>query len=353
MSVYDFESFKMELASCVKEYLPEQYKNADIEFQKVNKSGLGEMTGMMVRTEESYVAPCIYIDQAYSDFLKYKLSIGEVAQKLGETLSQALTDQKSIEGSSLLKSITSGNHDWSEYLSSVEIKAVPVTGNEGYLKDTPHIIQGDIAAVCMINLGSNEEGMMSAKVTDTILEGMGVSKEELFEAARENTRRDNPAHMASMDRMMECIMSGEPMFAQGYDILDEINSFHDLSDFEVGMFVISNERQMNGAAAVFFPEIMDALAEKFPDGFHILPSSLHEVLIVPKSVMAPTLDELSEMVKSVNAEQVAPQDKLSDLVHEYDPQAKSLYIAGGEKPSLAMQAQEEVKETKKDKPSGR
>ncbi len=354
MGTYDFDTFKMELASCVKEYLPEEYRSGDIEFQTVSKSGLGEMTGMLVRSEDSVIAPCVYIDQAYSDYVKYKLSVNEVAKSLGDTLSKALTGQDMAEVHGLMQTLISGGtFDWKALLTSVEMKAVPVTDNDGYLEDTPHFVQGDMAAVCYIKYGENAEGMMSSKVTDTILENMGLSKEELFDMARDNMRRSNPLHIASMDQIMECMMNGAPMFDTTSNVLDEIAAFPDIESLEVGMFTMSNEAQMNGAAAVFMPEIMDALADKYPDGFYILPSSVHEVLIVPKSVMAPTLEELTDMVRSVNATEVSPQDKLSDHVHEYDAQAKSIYIAGGFKPSMDAQAKTETQESKKDKPSGR
>ena len=60
--------------------------------------------------------------------------------------------------------------------------------------------------------------------------------------------------------------------------------------------------------------------------FYILPSSTHEVLIVPKDEMV-DLKELEKMVQSVNQEMVAAEEFLSDHVYEYDAQSHELSIA--------------------------
>ena len=58
----------------------------------------------------------------------------------------------------------------------------------------------------------------------------------------------------------------------------------------------------------------------------MLPSSTHEVLIVPKSFMDDP-DQLAEMVRQVNEDAVQPEDRLSDNVYEYNPETQSLEIA--------------------------
>ena len=54
---------------------------------------------------------------------------------------------------------------------------------------------------------------------------------------------------------------------------------------------------------------MDQAAERAGGDFYILPSSIHEVLIVPDNGEM-GLKDLEAMVKEVNATQVAPADKL-------------------------------------------
>lgn len=72
--------------------------------------------------------------------------------------------------------------------------------------------------------------------------------------------------------------------------------------------------------------MMDAICEKIGSNFFILPSSLHEVLIVPASKNM-DLSELEDMVREVNATQVAPPDKLSDSVYRYDREHRTIKLA--------------------------
>ena len=82
---------------------------------------------------------------------------------------------------------------------------------------------------------------------------------------------------------------------------------------------------------------MDQAAERAGGDFYILPSSIHEVLIVPDNGEM-GLKDLEAMVKEVNATQVAPADKLTDSVYHYDSQAKIFEL--GEK-FVARQAEKE------------
>ena len=84
-----------------------------------------------------------------------------------------------------------------------------------------------------------------------------------------------------------------------------------------GFYVLTNERRIYGAALLAVPGVMEKVDQLFPEGYYILPSSLHEVLIVEKDKNL-SAKELGEMVREVNRAEVSPQERLSDCVYEYD-----------------------------------
>lgn len=90
------------------------------------------------------------------------------------------------------------------------------------------------------------------------------------------------------------------------------------------MFVLTNDTKVNGAAAILNDDTRQEIADKVGD-FYVLPSSIHETLIIPKDA-GMELRDLEQMVQEVNQTQVAPQERLSDHVYEYD--------AKKERPSL-------------------
>ena len=76
------------------------------------------------------------------------------------------------------------------------------------------------------------------------------------------------------------------------------------------------------------PEILKGVHEKLGEDFYILPSSVHEVLILKESDFPGPVEELKEMVATINRDQVEPVDRLTDTVYRFD--GKKLSIAGTE-----------------------
>lgn len=94
---------------------------------------------------------------------------------------------------------------------------------------------------------------------------------------------------------------------------------------EAKMFVISNEQGINGAAAVLDENLMAKVTEELGEDFYVLPSSIHECIVIPAENM--DVNELKAMVQEVNDTQVMPQEKLSDQVYQYDQDSHQLVRA--------------------------
>ena len=77
---------------------------------------------------------------------------------------------------------------------------------------------------------------------------------------------------------------------------------------------------------MFYPNVQQHVADVLNSSYFILPSSIHETILVPDSGLY-TPRELQEMVKSVNHTQMDPRETLSDSVYYYDRKIKKLSIA--------------------------
>ena len=92
----------------------------------------------------------------------------------------------------------------------------------------------------------------------------------------------------------------------------------DLKDYVPSdMNVLTNESKLNGAACILYENVLYDFAQKLGADLYILPSSVHEVILLPKLSMFEK-DELVNMVKEVNTEGVAADEVLSDHVYEYN-----------------------------------
>ena len=96
-----------------------------------------------------------------------------------------------------------------------------------------------------------------------------------------------------------------------------------MPDIPDTMFVLTNDTKVNGAAAILNDDIRQEIAEKVGD-FYMLSSLIHETLIIPKDA-GMEFKELEQMVQEVNQKQVAPGERLSDHVYEYDAKEHELF----------------------------
>lgn len=133
---------------------------------------------------------------------------------------------------------------------------------------------------------TDDSAIKSITFTNELLDKYGVTKEELHNAAMENSEKIFPAKYYKMN---------------------------DLVPFKV----LTNEMGCLGAAALFYPNQMEKIAASLGGNYFVLPSSIHEVLILPDDGNLNYM-ELEQMVKEVNETTVDRKDQLSNNVYYYD-----------------------------------
>ncbi len=87
------------------------------------------------------------------------------------------------------------------------------------------------------------------------------------------------------------------------------------NDPENPVLILSNIPMIMGAGEMLNPQALLAASETLGQEFIILPSSRHEVLLLPKNDLG--TGALRRLVSSVNRSVVAPEDRLSDSVYRY------------------------------------
>ena len=83
-----------------------------------------------------------------------------------------------------------------------------------------------------------------------------------------------------------------------------------------GMYILSNTLRSYGAACIAYPHILEMIGEILQRDYYVLPSSVHEVVIVPYS-SGLDIRELDEMVREINVTQVAEEEVLSSHAYLY------------------------------------
>ena len=183
--------------------------------------------------------------------------------------------------------------------------------NKSYLQDKPHRrIYNDLALFYKVLVNETEEDLASITITDVIAEdSLGLNEEEIYNLALYNTRILFPCTTTSV---LDALMS-----MTGLELEDE-----EAEDLDTGMILVTNNKMSYGAVNLIYPDVFKDIAKKFNvDKLIIIPSSIHELIVVPGELHGSfdeTVENVSEMVSSITDEHVNQEDKLSKSVYYYD-----------------------------------
>lgn len=201
---------------------------------------------------------------------------------------------------------------------SLTCKVVNTENNKDYLADKPTEQIEDMSVVFAAVVKETDEGRMTLPITNEIMEAMGVDQDTLKETAMNNLAEQDYSFKSMRDVLVGM------MFPDGVPENDPmVEMMLPPEDADVQMYVFSNEQNVNGASEILNQKAMDEIAEKLGGDFVVLPSSVHETIILP---MSDDMDHatMESMVQEINSGVVSAEDKLSDHVFQYDSESHEL-----------------------------
>ncbi len=318
----EYENFKEQFVEDVKAGLSDSGIEANVTVNTVNK--LNESyEAVTVTPEGSNIGVNIGIDKFY-EALDTGRTYDEVLDKAVEVINSGISQRPDFDINSL--------SDYSQMKEKLAMEVVSAETNAEMLATVPHQNIEDMAVVYRFVLNSDDEGRASILVTNQLLQSMGVTPEQLHADAMENAPQIKPVEIKGMSEVMAEMMGVEQAQMMGiFPVAPE----------DEKIYVATVPDKVHGAGVLAYQNFMEQAAERAGGDFFILPSSIHELLIVPdKGEMG--LKDLEAMVREVNATQVAPADKLTDSVYHYDSKAKIFEL--GEK-FVERQAEKEAEHT--------
>lgn len=179
-------------------------------------------------------------------------------------------------------------------------KIVNYEKNREQLKDIPHRRFLDLAMVFYYQM-EDADTLTTVMIQNSHLKMWKITEEELVENARKYTHLSMPAEFLTMAQVAGI----------EEDELDEI-----LEEEHRPMYILTNRQRQLGAGVILYPGIMEQAKQILGDHFYILPSSIHECILVPAMEYC-EMDELSQMVEQINEEHVDPREVLADHAYYY------------------------------------
>lgn len=291
------EQFYNFMKYSVQDLLNERGFEGSIQLEEVMKNNDQVLTGLVIRGNGESISPCIYLNNMYERYQEgYSLSYmaNEVADLMEEARNPEIDLSKIMDYDSA-----------KEYLS---IRLVGIEENEQWLANKVWEPMGDFAKVCYLDFGEQNDGHMTAVVTTGNMALMGATKEQMMADAQKNLNHKDHVFMSLSAMMAEMMMGIQEMAPE---------------DMGPPIYVLTNDIRSQGAAMIAREDILKEIGEKLGCDYYVLPSSTHEVLIVPVNAGL-EVEMLSAMVHEVNENEVSAQDKLSDKVQYYDREKEQL-----------------------------
>lgn len=279
-----------------------------VSIHQVDKNNGVTYTGLRVQKEGSNLSPVIYLDGQYKNFLYKETTIPKVADYVVKT-AQGKTQQ--VDMRLFL--------NYSSIEDSIVYSLINTERNRKLLEDLPHMDFMDLSVVFQCMMASDDYGTAAIRIHNVHMKLWDVTVNDLFKAAQKNTPCLMGYELKSMkDVLLEIMESEQQEEADCDTYIAEIGN-------AVPMYVLSNRYRIDGAACILYPTLPARICNRLESSFYIIPSSIHELLILP-SDNTDDSDKIREMIKEINDTQVSAEEILSYSLYFYEREENRLYI---------------------------
>ena len=297
MENMDYESFKKEFTEDIKEKLYEMgYGDVDIKINNIKKVNR-DYEAMNVVPEGGVMGVSFNLEEIFTKF-EQSGDYDSVLKNTTSFVANGIDTAPKTDIDNLL--------NYEEMKNKLSIEVISAEANKELLLNIPHDRIEDLAAVYRFVLKSESTGKASILVSNEMMQKMGITHEQLKNDALYNAPIIRPAVIKGMNEVIKELMGKE-----AYEIANGTGNV------EESVYVATVPDKDSGAGVLSYQNFMDQAAERVGGDFFILPSSIHEILIV-KDDGEMKAELLRNMVQQINRTELMPEDKLSDNVYHYD-----------------------------------
>lgn len=291
----EINEFAKKVCDVVRRELGEEYQ---VELREVRKNNGIVFHGLLVQARNQNVVPTIYLE-SFLEAYESGMPFAEVIRKLMTIC------RENVPGDRIDMEFF---HSFDKVRDRICYRLIGRKGNEELLADVPYIEFLDLAVCFYYAYQGDALGDGIILIQDSHVQMWKTSTAELLKLAEYNTPRLFPAECTSLESILNQITGGDsPMENQGTQ----------REETELPMYVLSNPKRLHGAVCMLYPQVLEGIAARRQGSLYILPSSVHEVILLTDMEAGKT-EELRRMIREVNSTQVAPEEILSDSLYYYD-----------------------------------
>lgn len=298
----DLQDFTKEILKGIKAALGKEYRITAEDILKNNGVMLRAFT---VRHQEEQIAPCIYIDNFYREYQMGRIKIADVVEEIlylyQENSSGYTFDMDFLQ-------------DYNKARPNLQGRLIHTGKNQKLLEALPHRDFLDLSLIYLLEMPGPRKSIGYVRVSREHLEYWGVDEQCLYEAVIRNIAEPGNGVLQSMGTFLEQ-MAGPGIGAGA---------------LKCPAYILTNGNHQNGAVQMLNKQILKSAAQILNGDFLLLPSSVHELILMPMEQEedgAAQARQFAAMVQEVNDTQVEEDEILSYHVYRYYRETEEIVIA--------------------------
>lgn len=285
----DLMSFKEEFVSQCRNMLCEAGPvDMAIEERKVSKAQRGELNGVLFIKKGLLCAPTFYIEDFYMAY-KDGASIADLSHNAIESAVRSMDMANTLAGNSV---------DLLGDTDKLRVRMLNKSRNRNYLKGLAYReLSGGFVYIAEV-----AQGDYGVVITKDLLKEYKMSRKKLFDIALQNTVEQFPPVLHDL---------GESIIGEPGDCVNLLEQKSGRAPAGAGpAFVLSNSMLYWGAGVLFYPGIIARIHELLGGDFYVLPSSVHELILIAAEDQDP--QQLADLVRSANSTVVKDNEVLAN-----------------------------------------
>ena len=275
----------------VKEHIKQELQKQAYVYP-VPKNNGAIFDGLVIIDPLINISPTIYLNPYYHQYLS-GISLEEIYEDILKVYHENLpTEDFDI----------SVFCDYAKAEERIIMRLIHADKNKSLLEHVPHVLIYDLAIVFLCNVSDRMDTCATILIHNHHLASWNVDTTTLYEAAKINCIKQLPPRLDNLHDVFEHITD------ESLDFLEDLN-----------IYILTNQLRIYGAACMVYPNLLHEIAEIYDDDLLIIPSSVHEVLLLPKSNLPAdySLDSLDTMIQTINETELTDVEVLSGHLYYY------------------------------------
>ena len=286
------------ITDSVKERLGDGYK---ITTQDVTKNNGLVLKGLTIKHGTENICPTIYLNSFVDDYLN-NVPLEKIVEHIIHIYQEHKSDYYDISYFCCFEKIK----------GKIIYQLINTDKNKDLLKVIPSISYLDLSIIFKVIVDSpNATGISTITINNSYLEMWNVTVTDIHLLAKENTPRLMPAKIKNIFNIMQELCPGN---------MKEIFSF----DNALPMYVLTNTNCVNGSCCILYPNVLANFADAVDSDIYVLPSSVHETILLTGIPNHLDTSYLKQMVSEVNTTEVSDEEILSDSVYLFSKETHTL-----------------------------